>query len=33
MLMSTYPSLTRAPAEALVGVLWFVESCEDEQVI
>ena len=30
--MSTYPSLIRALAEALVGVLSFVESCEDEQM-
>lgn len=27
-----YPSLTRALAEALVDVLWFVEGCEDEQM-
>ncbi|WP_328930886.1 MULTISPECIES: hypothetical protein [unclassified Streptomyces] len=30
--MSGYPSLTRAPAEALVDVLWLVERCEDEQM-
>ncbi|WP_186785327.1 hypothetical protein [Streptomyces misionensis] len=30
--MSGYPSLTRALAEALVDVLWFVEGCEDEQM-
>ncbi|MFJ6946134.1 hypothetical protein ACISU4_16040 [Streptomyces wuyuanensis] len=30
--MSVYPSLTRALAEALVDVLWFVEGCEDEQM-
>ncbi|MEU5896853.1 MULTISPECIES: hypothetical protein [unclassified Streptomyces] len=30
--MSGYPSLTRALAEALVDVLWFVERCEDEQM-
>ncbi|MEV5319326.1 hypothetical protein AB0K92_17015 [Streptomyces sp. NPDC052687] len=30
--MSEYPSLTRALAEGLVNVLWFVESCEDEQM-
>ncbi|MEU6847443.1 hypothetical protein ABZ930_36830 [Streptomyces sp. NPDC046716] len=30
--MSAYPSLTRALAEALVDVLWFVEGCEDEQM-
>ncbi|MEU4654971.1 hypothetical protein AB0G32_13665 [Streptomyces sp. NPDC023723] len=27
-----YASLTRALAEALVDVLWFVEGCEDEQL-
>ncbi|PBC93724.1 hypothetical protein BX281_1574 [Streptomyces sp. Ag82_O1-15] len=27
-----YPSFTRALAEALVDVLWFVEGCEDEQM-
>ncbi|WP_309057249.1 hypothetical protein [Streptomyces sp.] len=27
-----YPSLTHALAEALVDVLWFIESCEDEQM-
>lgn len=30
--MPLYPSLTRALAEALVDVLWFVEGCEDEQM-
>jgi hypothetical protein len=30
--MPVYPSLTRALAEALVDVLWFVEGCEDEQM-
>ncbi|MFI6093043.1 hypothetical protein [Streptomyces sp. NPDC051218] len=30
--MSGYPSLTRALAEALVDVLWFIEGCEDEQM-
>ncbi|MFJ2774294.1 hypothetical protein [Streptomyces sp. NPDC087300] len=30
--MSGYPSLTRALAEVLVDVLWFVEGCEDEQM-
>jgi hypothetical protein len=30
--MSEYPSLTHALAEGLVDVLWFVESCEDEQM-
>ncbi|GGV31980.1 hypothetical protein [Streptomyces spectabilis] len=30
--MSGYASLTRALAEALVDVLWFVEGCEDEQM-
>ncbi|MFD9904059.1 hypothetical protein [Streptomyces sp. NPDC059063] len=30
--MSAYASLTRALAEALVDVLWFVEGCEDEQL-
>ncbi|MCZ0991797.1 hypothetical protein [Streptomyces diastatochromogenes] len=29
---AAYPSLTRALAEALVDVLWFVEGCEDEQM-
>ncbi|MEU2232250.1 hypothetical protein [Streptomyces vietnamensis] len=29
---SSYPSLTRALAEALVDVLWFIEGCEDEQM-
>ncbi|MBL1083675.1 hypothetical protein JK359_17155 [Streptomyces actinomycinicus] len=28
----TYASLTRALAEALVDVLWFVDGCEDEQM-
>ncbi|PWS50291.1 hypothetical protein DLE01_19115 [Streptomyces sp. FT05W] len=30
--MPVYPSLTRALAEALVDVLWFVEGCTDEQM-
>lgn len=30
--MPMYSSLTRALAEALVDVLWFVEGCEDEQM-
>lgn len=30
--MPVYPSLTRALAEALVDVLWFVEGSEDEQM-
>ncbi|MGW7522598.1 hypothetical protein [Streptomyces sp. NPDC054783] len=30
--MPVYPSLTRALAEALVDVLWFVDDCEDEQM-
>ncbi|MFD9904097.1 hypothetical protein [Streptomyces sp. NPDC059063] len=30
--MSVYPSLTRALAEALVDVLWFVEGCGNEQM-
>ncbi|MFE2499996.1 hypothetical protein ACFXKS_23455 [Streptomyces scopuliridis] len=30
--MPVYPSLTRALAEALVDVLWFIEGSEDEQV-
>ncbi|MEV8599488.1 hypothetical protein AB0465_06225 [Streptomyces griseoviridis] len=30
--MSVYPSLTRALAEALVDILWFVEGCEDDQM-
>ncbi|MEJ8640630.1 hypothetical protein WKI68_02590 [Streptomyces sp. MS1.HAVA.3] len=29
---STYPSLTRALAEALVDVLWFIDGSEDEQM-
>ncbi|MFF4903149.1 hypothetical protein [Streptomyces sp. NPDC001068] len=29
---AAYPSLTRALAEALVDVLWFIEGCEDEQM-
>ncbi len=29
---SSYPSLTRALAEALVDVLWFIEGSEDEQM-
>ncbi|MEU9444182.1 hypothetical protein AB0D42_25435 [Streptomyces sp. NPDC048304] len=29
--MPVYSSLTHALAEALVDVLWFVDSCEDEQ--
>lgn len=32
ILMSEFPSLTHALAEGLVDVLWFVESCEDEQM-
>ncbi|WP_234376784.1 hypothetical protein [Streptomyces sp. TP-A0356] len=31
-MIPTYPSLTRALAEALVDVLWFIEDCEDEQM-
>lgn len=30
--MPVYSSLTHALAEALVDVLWFVESAEDEQM-
>ncbi|KOU21923.1 hypothetical protein ADK52_22765 [Streptomyces sp. WM6372] len=30
--MSVYPSLTRALAEALVGVLWFIEGSDDEEM-
>lgn len=30
--MSVYSSLTRALAEALADVLWFIESSEDEQM-
>ncbi|WP_419992681.1 hypothetical protein [Streptomyces boninensis] len=30
--MSVYSSLTRALAQALVDVLWFVEGCEDDQM-
>ncbi|MCZ4509890.1 hypothetical protein O3Q52_17125 [Streptomyces sp. ActVer] len=30
--MSAYSSLTRALAEALVDVLWFVEGCDDDQM-
>ena len=29
---SSYPSLTRAVAEALVDVLWFIDGSEDEQM-
>lgn len=29
---SSYPSLTRALAEALVDVLWFIEGSEDAQI-
>lgn len=29
---STYPSLTRVLAEALVDVLWFIDGSEDEQM-
>lgn len=29
---SSYSSLTRAMAEALVDVLWFVDGCEDDQM-
>ncbi|MFD3658754.1 hypothetical protein [Streptomyces sp. NPDC058620] len=31
-MMPVYPSLPRALAEALVGVLWFIEASEDEQM-
>ncbi|WP_328623123.1 hypothetical protein [Streptomyces sp. NBC_00354] len=30
--MPVYPSLTRALAEALVGVLWFIEGSDDEEM-
>ncbi|MGW0665138.1 hypothetical protein [Streptodolium elevatio] len=30
--MSEYPSLSRGLAEALIDVVWFVESCDDEQM-
>ncbi|MEV6297314.1 hypothetical protein AB0M41_44655 [Streptomyces sp. NPDC051896] len=30
--MPVYPSLTHALAEMLVDVLWFIDSCEDEQM-
>lgn len=30
--MSAYSSLARALAEGLVGVLWFVEGCDDDQM-
>ncbi|MEU1304399.1 hypothetical protein [Streptomyces shenzhenensis] len=30
--MSQYPSLTRALAEALVDLAWFVESADDEHM-
>lgn len=30
--MSSYPSLTRALAEALIDVLWFIDISEDEQM-
>lgn len=29
---SSYPSVTRVLAEALVDVLWFIEGSEDEQM-
>ncbi|MGW9400704.1 hypothetical protein [Streptomyces sp. NPDC055642] len=29
---SSYPSLARALAEALVAVLWFIDGSEDEQM-
>ncbi len=29
---SSYPSLSRALAEALVDVLWFIDGSEDEQM-
>ncbi|QTI42312.1 hypothetical protein [Streptomyces nojiriensis] len=29
---SSHPSLTRALAEALVDVLWFIDGSEDEQM-
>ncbi|MFV6030618.1 hypothetical protein [Streptomyces sp. NPDC056264] len=29
---SSYPSLTRALAEALVDALWFIDGSEDEQM-
>ncbi|MFI7316731.1 hypothetical protein [Streptomyces venezuelae] len=29
---SSYSSLTRALAEVLVDVLWFVDGCEDDQM-
>ncbi|MEW2622949.1 hypothetical protein [Streptomyces sp. NPDC048106] len=32
VMTSSYPSLTRALAEALVDVLWFIDGCEDEQM-
>ncbi|WP_436777615.1 hypothetical protein [Yinghuangia sp. YIM S09857] len=30
--MSEYSSLSRGLAEALIDVVWFVESCDDEQM-
>ncbi|MDX3539203.1 hypothetical protein PV721_33750 [Streptomyces sp. MB09-01] len=30
--MPVYPSLNRALVDALVGVLWFIEGSEDEQM-
>lgn len=30
--MPVYPSLTRGLAEALVGVLWFIEGSDDEEM-
>ncbi|MYR41831.1 hypothetical protein GTW67_07300 [Streptomyces sp. SID5910] len=30
--VTSYPSLTRALAETLVDVLWFIEGSEDEQI-
>ncbi|MFF1560811.1 hypothetical protein [Streptomyces sp. NPDC058279] len=32
LVTSSYPSLTRALAEALVDVLWFIDGSEDEQM-
>ncbi|MEE4597589.1 hypothetical protein V2J94_37905 [Streptomyces sp. DSM 41524] len=30
--MSQYPSLTWAPADALVDLTWFIESADDERM-
>lgn len=32
LVMCSYPHLTRALAEALVDVLWFIDGSDDEQM-